>query len=437
MIRFCHYLLILSGPIVLSGVGLLAMGRPEGSVALIAGLTAFSVGLGVAPRFAPLRFTAWMLTLIAVAMLHPEVLLDVRVFGKKIDLQNAWFKLLMVQSVMFGMGAQMRLSDLAGVIRTPGRVGVGLVCQFTIMPLVGLGLALALQLPNEIAAGVVLIGCCSSGLASNVMVHLARGDLALSVTLTTVATLIAPVVTPTLMKLLAGQLVDVDFRQMMFNILKIVVLPIGAAMLHDALKTAGPIVRRMIYATGVLAVTWLAAMSAGGWEWLIARTGPQAESLLALWGFALGAVAVGVVYHHLVQAAPSVKEWLPVMSMVGILYFTAISTAAGRDHLVSVGWLLLIAAVLHNTCGYLLGYGLSRLIGMDAVGARTVALEVGMQNGAMGVGLADAMGKLATVGLAPILFSPWMNVSGSLLANYWRRRPPETSEPSALTTTVD
>lgn len=436
MPRLYRILLTLSAPVLFVGIGALIAAQPWGSAMLLIGLVLLAIGLGAEPWMAPFRFTAWMVAGIALAMFYPQQLLDFRLLGQSIDLENKWLNLFMVQGVMFGMGTQMRLADIAGVARTPMRVIVGLVCQFTIMPLVGLGLALALQLPSEVAAGVVLIGCCSSGLASNVMVHLARGDLALSVTLTTVATLMAPVVTPTWMKLLAGQFIEIDFFAMMLNIIKIMIVPIGAAMLHDALMIAPMAVRKFVYGVAAVAVVWLLMMMLGGWASFETLVDGQASVLdaLTLLNFLLGAIFAGVTYHLIVQRRPQLHDWMPLLSMIGIFFFTTMSVAKGRNELLELSWLLLTAAILHNTLGYLFGYGLSRAVGMDVSGARTIALEVGMQNGAMGVTLAQAMGKIATVGLAPTLFSPWMNVSGSLLANYWRRRPVENtaSESSQL-----
>lgn len=109
--------------------------------------------------------------------------------------------------------------------------------------------------------------------------------------------------------------------------------------------------------------------------------------------------------------------------MFGIVYFTTVTTAAGRDNLLQVGMLLFLVAVIHNGLGYFFGYWLSRLLGLDIPSARAMALEVGLQNGGMASGLAGSMGKLGTVGLAPAVFSPWMNITGSILANYWRKRP--------------
>src|SRR3989337_1589893 len=116
---------------------------------------------------------------------------------------------------------------------------------------------------------------------------------------------------------------------------------------------------------------------------------------------------------------------MPFISMFGSIYFTTVTTAAGRDNLMKVGLLLFIASVIHNAAGYFFGDWLSRLLGLDKNSSRTIAFEVGLQNGGMASGLAGGMGKLGTVGLAAAVFSPWMNISGSILANYWRRKPVE------------
>lgn len=121
---------------------------------------------------------------------------------------------------------------------------------------------------------------------------------------------------------------------------------------------------------------------------------------------------------------------MPLISMFGIIYFTTVTTAAGRENLMRVGVLLFIASVIHNAAGYFFGYWLSRLFGLDVNSSRTIAFEVGLQNGGMASGIAGSMGKLGTVGLAAAVFSPWMNISGSILANYWRRKSvePQTNE---------
>jgi bile acid:Na+ symporter, BASS family len=135
----------------------------------------------------------------------------------------------------------------------------------------------------------------------------------------------------------------------------------------------------------------------------------------------------GVLFHQLTRAAPAIERFMPVASMCGVLAYTAIATAKGRDSLMEVGGLLFVAAAIHNALGYVLGYWMSRGLGVTRTSARTVAFEVGLQNGGMATGIAASMGKLGTMGLAAAVFSPWMNITGSILANYWRKRPVEQS----------
>jgi BASS family bile acid:Na+ symporter len=260
---------------------------------------------------------------------------------------------------MFGMGTAMSVRDFSGVVRTPKAVGIGLVCQFTIMPVLGFGLAGLFGFPAEIAAGVVLIGSSPSGLASNVMAYLAKANLALSVTLTAVSTLLAPLMTPLLMRVFAHQYVPVDVLGMMISIVKIVILPILA----------------------------------------------------------------GLVFNHFFHGkAKWLDRAMPIVSMGGIAFIITIITAAGRDSLLSIGPLLILAAVLHNGAGYFLGYWTCRALRMNEQDCRTIALEVGMQNGGLASGIALEMGKVSTIGLAPAVFGPWMNISGSSLATWWREK---------------
>jgi bile acid:Na+ symporter, BASS family len=137
----------------------------------------------------------------------------------------------------------------------------------------------------------------------------------------------------------------------------------------------------------------------------------------------------GVAYHRLKVMVPAVTRVMPLLAMFGIVYVTSVTTAAGRDQLLVIGWLLLAAVAIHNTAGYLLGYWVSRALGLDERSARTVAFEVGLQNGGMDAAIAAAKGKLVTLGLAAAVFNPWMNTSGSLLANYWRKRPTSSASP--------
>ena len=398
----------------------LIIGRAElWQSAAVATAVLLAVGLGSVPALKGYQFTVWILAAVTAGMLYPGALLHWGNF----DLRNKWLILLVVQLVMFGMGTQMSLEDFRGVVKTPRGVFVGIVCHFSVMPLVGFALTKIFSFPPEIAAGIILIGSCSSGLASNVMAYLAGANLVLSVTVTAITTLVAPFMTPLLMKLLAGTLVEVKFFHLMMEIIKIVIVPIGAALLHDYLKHASDRGRRTVFAIVMIGIVWFAFLAVGGWTWIKGMVDEGALEGVALIGFFLGAAIVGTLYHTCTRWMPRLDAWMPVASMAGIVYFTTVTTAAGRDNLLKVGALLFVASVIHNAAGYFFGYWLSRGAGLDQSSARSVAFEVGLQNGGMASGLAGSMGKLATVGLAPAIFSPWMNISGSILANYWKKRP--------------
>jgi BASS family bile acid:Na+ symporter len=334
---------------------LLILGRQElTGYTLLSALLLLALGIRRFPDYSNLTFTFLLLAGIALAMYWPETLLS---WGGY-PLKNLIVPLM--QLIMFGVGTVMTPADFSEVAKNPRGVVIGLIAQFSIMPLVGYSLANAFNFPPEIAAGVVLIGCAPSGLASNVMCYIAKANVALSVSITTVATLLAPLLTPLLMKLLANQLIEVSFTSMMVDILKIVILPIGVGVLLNVL--ARDLVKRL-------------------------------------------------------------NKILPLISMGGILFIVAIITATGRDSLLTVGLTLLVAVGLHNTFGYLLGYWGAKLTGLDEKSCRTVAIEVGLQNGGLASALALQMGKVATTGLAAAVFGPWMNTSGSILANWWRNRP--------------
>lgn len=425
MLVFRKFCLGLAAGSLLATLFGLAIGSPAvwSSAAVLAAVS-LALGLGSVPSLKGYQFTAWIVAAVVAAMLYPNAFLKVGDF----DLRNKWLILLVIQTVMFGMGTQMSLHDFSGVVKTPRGVLVGIVCHFSVMPLVGFGLTKLFAFPPEIAAGIILIGSCSSGLASNVMAYLARSNLVLSVTVTAITTLVAPFMTPLLMKLLAGTLVEVKFLNLMIEIIKIVIVPIAAALIHDRLKHVDAASRRKwtfaqlaagAAVVGIFSVHAVPTVTA--WP-------ANAQLALELAGFLLASIPVGVAYHQLTRLLPKLDAWMPLFSMAGIVYFTTVTTAAGRDNLLKVGALLFAASVIHNAAGYFFGYWLSRAAGLDKSSARSVAFEVGLQNGGMASGLAGAMGKLGTVGLAPAIFSPWMNISGSILANFWHKRPVDDAE---------
>ena len=385
----------------------------------------FAIGIGSVKALRNYQYTAWIIVAVVAAMIYPNAFLK---WGN-VDLRNKWLILVVVQLVMFGMGIQMSIRDFSGVSSTGKGVLIGLACHFSIMPLVGYLLTRIFHFEPEIAAGIILIGSCSSGLASNVMVYLARANLVLSVTVTAMATLVAPFLTPLLMHLLANTLISVKFVAMMMEIIRIVIVPIGAALLHDYLKRASPQGKRNTLFIALFCIIWLICQPAFMWNIFAAHFSDSALQSASVFNFFTGAFLVGAGYHLLYLKVRDIDKYIPYLSMFGIVYFTTVTTAAGRDNLLHVGLVLFFAAVIHNSAGYFFGYWLSRLLKLDKNSARTIAFEVGLQNGGMASGLAGTMGKLATVGLAAAIFSPWMNVSGSVLANYWRRHPIEQTRP--------
>ncbi len=419
MNQFGKYFLYLSGLAVLVLLAGILLNEPllYKPAALIAA-TSLAIGLGSVPALKGYQYTAWIISAVVAGMLFPQTFTS---WGS-VNLRDKTLILVIIQLVMFGMGTHMSLKDFSGIASTGKGVLVGLFCHFSIMPLMGLLLTKVFDFEPEIAAGIILIGSCSSGLASNVMVYLAKANLVLSVIVTAMATLVAPLLTPLLMKTLAGTLIEIKFVDMMMEIIKIVLVPIGAALLHDYLKRTGEKQRRSVSVIVAFSVAWIFIVI----FYLLRNIHqPEWRQSITLSAFFAGAVIAGWFYHQLYNRFPKLDKIMPLISMFGIIYFTTVTTAAGRENLMKVGVLLFIASVIHNAAGYFFGYWLSRLFGMDKNASRTIAFEVGLQNGGMASGIAGSMGKLGTVGLPAAVFSPWMNISGSLLANYWRKKPVE------------
>lgn len=415
---------------IVAGLGLFQEMDHLWKIASILSVSSIAVGIGDIKSLSSYQYTFWIVIAVFSGLLYPDFFLNIG----GINMRNKWLILVIIQLVMFGMGTQMGVKDFIAIRRSGKAVLVGLLAQFTIMPIVGFCIAKTFGFEAEVAAGIVLIGSCSSGLASNVMTYIAKGDLVLSVTVTAISTLTAPIMTTFLMKVFAGTFIEIDFLTMMLQIVKIVLVPLTAAMIHDILKTYSGAIKRKVYYLTIVSYFWFAFV------FLFADTlgmfyGEETNHLPVIINFLCGAFVAGTLYHLLYKIYVDIDKVMPYISMFGIVYFTLITTAAGRDNLLQIGILLLVAAILHNSAGYFLGYWLGRLVGLDKKKSQTIAFEVGLQNGGMASGLAGSMGKLATLGLAAAVFSPWMNVSGSLMANYWRKKRNKvdnTSNPGAL-----
>ncbi|MDN3554431.1 bile acid:sodium symporter family protein [Halomonas maura] len=275
---------------------------------------------------------------------------------------------LLLALIMFAMGLTLSRQDFAGVLRAPLPVAVGILLQFTLMPLAALAVSWGLGLDAALTTGMVLVGATAGGTASNVMTWLAGGHVALSVSMTLASTLVSVAATPLLTWMLVGQSVEVPVAGMFLSIAQLVIAPI----------------------------------------------------------------ALGVVVHHLLGArVRAVEPLLASLAMAAIVLIIAIVVGLNAERLLTLGPLVALAVILHNAIGLAGGYGLARLVGFEVRVARTVAIEVGMQNSGLAVTLASQF-FTASAALPGALFSVWHNVSGSLLAGYWKRRPVARREAASL-----
>ncbi|SDI40957.1 bile acid:sodium symporter family protein [Natribacillus halophilus] len=270
---------------------------------------------------------------------------------------------LLLGLVMFGMGLTLRATDFSMVFRKPLHVIVGVATQFTIMPLLALLIVWLFQFPPELAIGIILLGSVPGGTASNVMVYLAKGDLPLSVTMTTLATLLAPVATPLIMYIVASDWLPVNPFDLFLTITQVILLPIILGIIFNS-----------IFSRGVQKVT------------------------------------------------PA----LPLVSVTAIILIVMGVVAANADNIVEVGLPVFAAAVLHNGGGYAIGYLLGKLLQIDPAQCRAISMEVGMQNSGLASSLGVThFSPLAA--LPGAIFSVWHNISGPILANYWNRKPVKKS----------
>ena len=291
-------------------------------------------------------FTFWIILFSVVAYIYPSYFADLR---------NLIVPTLGI--IMFGMGVTLTTSDFRRVLLRPGDVGIGVVTQYTVMPFIGFVLAKIFGLDPLLAAGVVLVGSCPGGTSSNVMTYLARGDVAFSVTMTSVSTLLSPIMLPFLMYVYAGEWINVPVVKLFISTVQIILLPVGLGLLLRI------IIREKI--------------------------------------------------KYILPVLPSV-------SASAIIFIVAVIVAANSASIASVGLLIAVIAIIHNILGFSIGYRVARLFGMDVKRARAVSIEIGMQNSGLAVALANTyFGALAA--LPGAIFSVWMNISGSALAWWWRR----------------
>ena len=305
-------------------------------------------------------FGKWMALIViavaALALFAPQTCLWVK---------TSWINWLL-GIVMFGMGLTLKMSDFKVVFSRPKDIIIGFIAQFTLMPFIAFVLTKAFSLPTEIAVGVILVGTCPGGTSSNVMTYLSKGDVPLSVGMTAVSTLFAPLKTPLLTLLYAGQRVDVNAVAMFLSIVKVVLVPI----------------------------------------------------------------ALGLVCNYFFGKVTSqIVRILPLISTIAIIMIIASVVSANSARLKTVGALVVIVVVLHNLLGYATGYGVGKLLRLNATKCRALSIEVGMQNSGLATSLAAthfAQYPLATIPGA--VFSVWHNISGAVYANLLAARNPDKAK---------
>ncbi len=278
-------------------------------------------------------------------------------FSEPVSSLASWI-LPLLAGVMFTMGLTLKAADFKRILQDPRPILVGILLQFILMPLLAVVLAKMFGLSNQLTAGLVLVGCCAGGTASNVISYLARADLALSISMTVCSTLVGVVATPLLTGFYLSTTINVDTMGMLVSIIQIVLIPVLAGI---------------------------------------------------------------TLSHFFPELIRPLTPTLPAMSVLIILTIIAIVVALNSDSLLEVGALTLVAVVLHNLGGMCGGFYLSRLLGFDTRQSHTIAIEVGMQNSGLGVALALEFFS-ATAALPGALFSVWHNISGSLLASQWSRK---------------
>ena len=292
-------------------------------------------------RFFPL----WAILLSVLAYYLPALFVELKIYI-----------IPLLSLVMFFMGLTLTLEDFKRILISPKPVFIGVFAQFFLMPLIAFLLSVVLSLPEQLAAGLILVGCCAGGTASNVICYLAKGDVALSITMTVVSTLFGVFLTPLLCLVYIDENINVDHLSMLMSIVSMVLLPV---------------------ILGVL---------------------------------------LNYFFHRSVKR---VEPVLPALSIMTIIILIAIIVALNQQKLATIGPLVLLAVVLHNLLGLCCGYGIARLSGLNVQQCRTIAIEVGMQNSGLGVALAvKYFSPMAA--LPGAIFSIWHNIAGSVLAGYWR-----------------
>jgi bile acid:Na+ symporter, BASS family len=369
-------------------------------------------------------FTVWVFASFAASYYYPPV------FDKWFGFDMGKSITPLIQIIMFGMGTTLSIKDFIRVAKMPLPIFLGMAMQFGLKPFVALYSTHLFGLTGPVAAGVVLIGSVPGGVASNLMTYLANGDVALSVTMTSLSTIMSPVFTPLCMKYYAGTFVPIKFISMVFSIINMIIVPVVAGLVCNRILYSKSQWANEKGTIGVIAVVCavIAAFASVFPGIFIGFLSTFRVGLII--GFALLAIcSLAKLILSLIMNGP--ENWmdriLPKVSMFGIVLIIAVITSRSTDALATAGLALIVCSFIQIAVGFIVGYWGSRFLRMDEKIARTVSIEIGLQNGGMASALAmsDLFEKAiqGMVALASVIYGPMMNVMGSMVATYWHGKP--------------
>jgi bile acid:Na+ symporter, BASS family len=374
----------------------------------------------LSPRTAYLNritFALWVSSFVVAAFSYPFL------FGSWFGFNLKIMIIPLIQVIMFGMGTTLSTSDFRLVMKMPVPVFIGLGLQYSIMPIIAFSLAGLFGFRPEIAAGIILVGCCPGGVASNLMTYISRGNVALSVTMTACSTLVSPFVTPFLMERLAGELIPIPFFSMMMSIFNMIIIPIIAGIAANGILYGKVSVFRfpasliVLTCSGLIMAGLLFFMFNKGTSGFLAPLRGGLILGFILLSFTCLLKAVSVLWAK--ESTKWIDHALPIISMAGICLIIAIITSRSVEQLRTAGLLLVIISSAQCFLGYTSGYWMGRLARLNEKNCRTIAFEVGMQNSGMASGLAISVLNNIITALPPAIFGPIMNISGSVLAYHW------------------
>ena len=373
-------------------------------------------------KFTGLSFTLQIFAFVSFTLYFPEMFTDWGFDTNKLIVPS-------IQVIMFGMGTKLNLRDFVREFTKPLVVISGTLMVFLFMPLAALLIIKVWNFPPEVAAGIILVGSCPGGVASNVMTYLAKGNLALSVTLTTFATLLSPLVTPLLMKLFAGQLIEVNTVSMMISIVNMIIIPIFAGIVANKILYGNlEWVKKELNMILLAIVTFIAGLI------LIFIPFPElfksSQTGLILVAWAISIVSVTII---IIRRTNGPRDWmemvLPKLSLGAIMMYIVIVAAHNKATLLTIGPALFIATIAQNLIGFAMGYGASKAFRFSDEDVRAVTIEVGLKNSGLAVGIAYDVLKSTAAALAPLIFGTWMNIAASSLASFWSQFKLRVMEP--------